>query len=428
KVTNHRGEFVELPPFWITGNTNASLIGPEEWQFPDEATLLATANDTFYYQVENLTNSSLPNEGKCIKIVSMVANNSWDLAWMDNRIEDVLRHNQGAQIYLFPRLGLYLYSPPLRMFDRTAGTYIEDVGVGSMGSSWLENVRNNVSNIIDHLNENYPGYIMGYHIGGQQTDEWFYPTLAGDHIRYPNYSDDFVSIFSARYPGMGVPSADERDSIHSDLYAGGVGYSPFNQFSDANGYVTHTVLYNQFLNERTPEAIDAIAEKIKSKTHQNVLVSAFYGYIMELVNNRLVLSGHQAVGEMLRKNNVDILMSPVSYKIRELGESTTYQGPLDSFQLQDTAKLWITEDDSWTHLGLGATLKQYTDTLSGTINLLTRDFLSHFIHGNGMYLFDLYLRGNWGKRSNENDSQAIFRTVRNLRGIYSSYMTRFRLR
>jgi hypothetical protein len=67
------------------------------------------------------------------------------------------------------------------------------------------------------------------------------------------------------------------------------------------------------------------------------------GYIFEIGGS---FSGHFALNKVLSCPEVDVLMSPVAYAVRQLGEPAGFMSPVDSISAR--GKLWLSEDDTRT--------------------------------------------------------------------------------
>ena len=102
----------------------------------------------------------------------------------------------------------------------------------------------------------------------------------------------------------------------------------------------------------------------KEACHHEHLAGAFYGYVQEIVWNngffgqRLAdadvehaagaRSGHAGLKQVLASPNVDFLSSPYSYGFRGIGGEGSFMSPYES--VRRAGKLWISEEDTRTHL------------------------------------------------------------------------------
>lgn len=109
------------------------------------------------------------------------------------------------------------------------------------------------------------------------------------------------------------------------------------------------IRYDEYYSNAIAECIDGIAHAIKAQLGSSrKLVGAYYGYIMEygIYNWCVNLAGHNAAYRLMTSNAIDMLFSPPSYTIRDIGAPSAEMKLFGS--LAQHGKFSILEDDTRT--------------------------------------------------------------------------------
>lgn len=149
--------------------------------------------------------------------------------------------------------------------------------------------------------------------------------------------------------------------------------------------------YHEYASHSIASVILGLAKAVKEASGRRSLVAVSYGYTLELPRAH---SGHLALGTILDSPDVDILTGPVSYSGRQPGGSAPQPSPIDSVAL--AGKLWITEDDTKTHLSSDETSDPFNvrvPTESGTQAVHLRNFGAALAKGTGISWMDLWGEG-----------------------------------
>ena len=150
--------------------------------------------------------------------------------------------------------------------------------------------------------------------------------------------------------------------------------------------------YHLFLSDSMVERIHALAYEVKKASEGRMLVGASYGYTFEWSHPA---SGHLSLGKLLRTREIDIIAGPPSYRDRDLGGTSAFPGPIDSFALNH--KLFISEADFKTTIGQSFAEPDEFNTPMTTPQALEaahwRDVGSALAHSTGECWMDLWGNG-----------------------------------
>ena len=239
-------------------------------------------------------------------------------------------------------------------------------------------------------------YRRGYHPGGANSCEWFYPDTGNtpwvgyeesaqkswrkwlaekyktDSALQKAWNDKSATLANAQ-----VPTPEERLSA----------------FCIVNPK-TQTRLFdcNMFRQDSMVETMLSLSKVVRKKVPRK-LSAIFYGYITIAEKKGSANPGHFGLGKVLKSPDVDIICGPVSYgDSRNLGRGSMTPSTTES--ITRAGKIWITEDDIRTHR-VPPTQQQITKlgselrTLEDTLSVLQRDMGQQAIRNNGNWWMDL---------------------------------------
>ena len=149
--------------------------------------------------------------------------------------------------------------------------------------------------------------------------------------------------------------------------------------------------YHEYASQSVANAILGLAKAVKEASGGRSLVAVSYGYTLELPRAH---SGHLALASVLDSPDIDILTGPISYSNRQPGGSAPMPAPIDSVAL--AGKLWISEDDTKTHLASDETSDPFNvrvSTEAGTKAVHLRNFGAALAKGTGLSWMDLWGEG-----------------------------------
>ncbi|NLH98769.1 MAG: hypothetical protein GX446_04670 [Chthonomonadales bacterium] len=311
---------------------------------------------------------------------------------LDERIERIADFDRHA--YLMPRI-VFL---PMREWLEQYPFEVQALESGPTGEPsiasdhfWAEACRS-IKLLIEHVRRtSYGSRVIGYHL---ERGEWFQPSAGGFDRSIANregfrrwlrakYSDSEVALRAAWYDGSvqfftaEIPKARE-------VNAGVAFYDSRRE--------RRWVDFMEYTSDVTADRIIALAETVKEATDGDSLVSVSYGYTWEFLHP---WSGHLAFERILNCKSVDIVSGPVSYSDRAPGGSGALPVPVDSVAAH--GKLWITEDDTRTHLASSGTgpdsFNPRMENAAATESVHARAIGTALAHQTGISWMDLWGQG-----------------------------------
>lgn len=264
----------------------------------------------------------------------------------------------------------------------------------------------------------YGKKILAYHVGGQNTTEWFHE---GYREKGPDYSevnqrrfrkwlgDKYVSD-EALAMAWGDASLKLEEATIPQIAPGSfpIGSVTAKGKEDVLTFFMppgdgNWIDFSEYNSDIIADRIIASAKTIKEVTQGRKLAVAFYGYTFELCAS---FSGHDAMHRILRCPEIDVLAAPLSYQPRKgrlAGGMSAAMTAIDSVAAH--GKLWINENDTRTHLVAAdyeipswMPLELYgidkgTKTPEETLGILERDFALLVVHRVGTWWMDVVAGG-----------------------------------
>ena len=321
-----------------------------------------------------------------------------DYTYLENTLKAVVENNPNAKILVRIRF----YPSQKWLQENPDSTLTFDNGTKSTTFPSMSSLKFRkesqevLRKIIDYSEKHYGKNIIGYHPGGGNSCEWFYPNSHG-----PTFSGYDASTQQAWNRWL-----TKKYSSDADLQkAWGIANAkratdkvPTKQEREAGTWLfdpqtnRRNVDFLDFWNEEMYDMIMCLADVIREKV-PNKLCVFFYGYCGDLAAgyNGFANSGHAKLGKILKSNKIDAYCGPISYFDRCHGQGKTTQGATET--IKRAGKLWIDEDDTSTYLapkrskypGSEANL----DTQEKTIKVLTRNMAHQAVRNIGSWWMDL---------------------------------------
>ena len=397
---------VHLLPIFLSLNAGSESVAAHDWA-------------VFDYEVQQAAAARIPLLEVCLP------------ATTPSFLAELALHVAPFPGFLVLRVGLYAPESGLSL------ALVEDeyghVVPGpfyTLSDAWLARKQQELLALLPRLDRAFPGKLVAVRPTYLETGEWFMTpvTASGDlpgangtfpwtsdAFYYGDYSADAAAAFCgwpelppALAANCSVPAAATR-------LAANVG-NMFVQGADAQS--ARAVMYTRFLAARVAAAIVGLAQTIKTASGGRLLSMFFYGYLFELGWD--VPSGHCAVRALLDAPEVDILSGPYSYRAsRTLSVGFQPHGPADAAAA--AGKLFVHEDDTRTVL-CAETPACVADpfwtarNLSDSVAFVRRNGLTAALRGNGLYYFDLWGYGWYGRPDAPVASAALWAAVSDVVG------------
>ena len=251
---------------------------------------------------------------------------------------------------------------------------------------WRRDAAVQIGHLIRLLEARYGDRMVGYHVCGQHSAEWFYDGFwDGKHAGFePAAEAAFREFLRNRYrtdDALRSAWADPRAALRTaavptraERIAAGAG-----SFRDPV-LQCRAIDFDEFQNVGMADAVAEMCRAVRRAAPRRLSI-AFYGYTFELSGS--TRSGHLGLSRLLRSPDIDALCGPLSYPDRQPGGSGRFMGPVDS--VLAAGKLWFTEDDTRTHLTPPDAGPGRCPDLEATRNVLTRNFAHALCHGAGLW-------------------------------------------
>lgn len=366
-----------------------------------------------------------------VRAFSLLAHLPWRSRAGERRygpLDDMLQliADHAPEAFVLPRL---IFSPPVswERANPDEMTRYEDGETGDVSLAsrafWEGEAEEALRAAVEHVAQGpHAGRVFGFYL---EHGEWFYEKGRGFDVspanqerfrewlreRYKNnvvllraaWHDGAATFDSATVPPPPPPPGSSLASPNTTLF-----YSPREQ---------RWVDFYEYGSELIAGVIQRLGEAVKEASGGRSAVAVSYGYTLELTRAH---SGHLALGKLLSSPVVDILTGPISYAGRAPGGSAPFPVPIDSVTL--AGKLWVSEDDTKTHLAGDDTPDAYNPKVAnaeGTAAVHARNFGAALAHGAGISWMDLWGEG-WL------DDRAMWQRLGRLREIADRLATRRR--
>lgn len=299
----------------------------------------------------------------------------YDFTALDRQLNFALANYPDAM------LGFYVWCEPGLWYGRmhpermsrnekgeTTGYYVSTLSFSN--PEWLADARAALAELVRHCEKYFGPRMVLYSLMGGATCEWQGWTAHSE--LFSDYSETEVRQFAKFAAAQGktvtaVPTRAER--VASD---GGIFRNPVRDWK--------AILYDRFYNVAMANAIDVIADAVKTACNGDKLVGTYYGYLQEYGTLGYCVNsgGHNDLRRLLASPNIDFLLSPNSYGLRSLGSPNAEMKPFAA--IREAGKLSMLEDDTRTHLTPAAGYDQ-TLNLEDTIMVFRRNLAQYLSHG-----------------------------------------------
>lgn len=335
-------------------------------------------------------------------------------------IESSIKAN--PKVLLIPRFPVdqppawWIAQHPDEMMLNQDGT----TGLASIHSLvWRKAAAKQITNLINILEKKYPNNIIGYHVCGQNSAEWFYEGFWDG--KYPGFEpparDGFRRYLKNKYKSNQTLQAAWNDKTVTFDTAPVPTFAERSASSAGNFRDPATnrkaIDFDVYQNEAMAECISDMCKAVKDAV-PNRLALAFYGYTLELSGS--ARSGHIALGKLLESPYVDGICAPYSYGDREPGGSGRFMGIVDS--MQEHGKIFFTEDDTRTFLTDPAASPGRCADLRQTEGVMTRNFAHILTRGAGLWWMEPVGTGMYA-------SEDLLKHNGKLTGLYQASLPSF---
>ncbi|MBQ8611318.1 MAG: hypothetical protein IJ412_06370 [Oscillospiraceae bacterium] len=265
------------------------------------------------------------------------------------------------------------------------GTAPSAVTVAS--DEWFAAAQNAVINLYRALDGDpeFSDHLLGLHVGGGETSEWFHYGLRERGIDYsPANAKKYAAWLREKY------GADHPDTALPEDLPGNDRMLPPKRTLLTRESDRRYTDYAEYSSWLMSQRILDFARVLRREMGPDRLVVFFYGYLFELYDPR---TGHFMLRRILECPDIDALTSPVCYTDRCHGGVGALMSPADSITAH--GKLWIVENDirSPNIIRCDPTPNSdwvdKVDSIEHYNEVLTREAAQMLIHGLGCWYMDL---------------------------------------
>lgn len=245
-------------------------------------------------------------------------------------------------------------------------------------------------------------HIAGFHVAGLLYGEWHYQRFWYEPDSGPAMTHRFRKWLQAKYKTDRALQAAWRDSkvtldtatvpaMEERTYtADGMFRDPQTQRWVLDYYHCH--------QETVADDILHFTHLVRTSWPRPTIIGIFYAYFFSMVemSSASIAGGDLEVQKILDSPDIDYLAGPFSYTddARKMGGTGEFRCVYESIRLHQ--KLWLSETDQTSNLGIPPPGAQYAQTDAKTIALNRRNFAYVLTHGAGMWWYDFGPKGGGG--------------------------------
>ncbi|MBR6765860.1 MAG: hypothetical protein IKM06_05170 [Clostridia bacterium] len=196
---------------------------------------------------------------------------------------------------------------------------------------WKKDTADYLKALIEHVEEKYDDHVLGYFLLGGFTTEWF--SQFDEEASHPIKLDAF-----RKYMGDAsalIPEKCELERPENEIFLDPV--------RDKN-----VIEYRKFHNSLICELVLYYAEQAQEMLKHKKILGVFFGYIMELLDERLWNAGHLDIDKLYRSEHIDLIATPSSYQFRSYDDAGAYMLLCDTLDLN--GKMYFASFDHKTFL------------------------------------------------------------------------------
>ncbi|MBR0536956.1 MAG: hypothetical protein IJK40_02305 [Clostridia bacterium] len=323
-----------------------------------------------------------------------------DFSVLDDVVERVLAVNKDAQIILRVNVSLpewWLKENP-ESLDATGEHESLSSKTACLAAETL------LLRFLSYVRQaTYAGRVIGYHLAGANTEEWFHYDRDLPPCRAA--LDGFRQFLADRYPSDGTAAEPDLNALKK------------------KGVQHCSVTLSRYLEYRSLCVVNYIitlARAVRRTVGREAAIGVFYGYDLEVSVPHF---GTHGLSELIKSDAIDFICSPNSYiGCRDPEADWTEMYPAGSVRLH--GKLCFQECDVRTHLTkllsvsapeydplgkLSAPVWQPVPDKREALFCIRKTFCRQLIAGNGLWWFDMW--GGWYDDPDIMSEMAAYRRI-----------------
>lgn len=354
-------------------------------------------------------------------------NQQYNLSSIIKDFEELLRADPEAKVILRLHLDPPVWWEEQNPKELSVAIDGETVRFSFASMKWRKEAGEALRYVVKELLESsYAQHLIGVHIAGGFTEEWFY-----------HYKKKFSDSSDVRRMAFQKWIKQKyNDNINALRVAWNDPHLTFEKVKAVNISVKNTGKgwRNMGADQAYFDALDFHAslltghikyfcEIVKDVSEGSLLTGAFYGYHFFVSDPT---RGHGALAELLEFEKLDYLSSPNDYN-RVSGEDWAPFAAIKSVQMH--GKLWLAEND--TRTSISALLKDRApainppggwyeggvwlgpDDMKTSVNFLQKNLIRMLVNGYGGWWFDMW--GGWFS------DPKLLEVIKNAQELYNDY-------
>ncbi len=326
----------------------------------------------------------------------------YEFKYVDQQITDLLKIAPDAELLLI----IDLNSPIWLIRSQMNNLCDSMMGLTDALTTpvWRDAMTTYLHNFLEHVENTFPGRISAYILGCGMTDEWMDYSQGRELPCKTEKFQEWCLKHNYEIPEH-IPTLSQRRRSNRPLQL------------RSHEKDELSIRYWHFIADTIAEGIAYFARETRKLIPQDTKLGCFYGYILELGNQRLVECGHLAYEKVFSLPELDFFISPGSYCDRQMGGGAGYMMPNGTIHCK--GKNWLHEIDHRTSTA-NMYLTPYVTLQSERwhnehedIAGLRREFCLALFHGASLWWFDM-----WGKFY---ESNLLLEEIRKMKQIFETY-------
>lgn len=229
--------------------------------------------------------------------------------------------------------------------------------------------------MLTHIEEKYGERVYGYFMLCGHTTEWLSDyDFQESHPIKERYYRDYTGDPNAKIPEKNRLELPSNVSFYSD---------------------DEVKLYQKAHAELISDTILYFAARAQKILKHKKLFGLYYGYLLELMDERLWNAGHLDFQRVFESPDIDMISSPASYEYRAIDSTSAFMLAQKSLDLHN--KIYYYEFDQRTYLSQtsfeGVTIPPAGYTCRNdreAVDLMHRDFMLCEANGAALWWFDMW--------------------------------------
>ncbi len=196
---------------------------------------------------------------------------------------------------------------------------------------WKKDTADYLKALITHVEEKYDKHVLGYFLLGGFTTEWF--SQFDEEESHPIKLEAFRKYM--KDDKILIPAKADLEKPENEIFL-----DPEKDKA--------VIEYRKFHNELICDTVIYYCESAQEILKHKKIIGVFFGYIMELLDERLWNAGHICIDKLYRSDCIDLIATPSSYQFRKYDDAGAYMLLCDTLDLN--GKMYFASFDHKTFL------------------------------------------------------------------------------